>query len=66
MRILRIKVKPGARKDALEQLADGGWQAQRPGAAGRWQGNAAVIALVAATSVCARRKCRYAAARRAA
>ena len=23
MRILRIKVKPGARKDALEQLADG-------------------------------------------
>jgi uncharacterized protein (TIGR00251 family) len=48
MRILKIKVKPGARKDALEQLADGGWQASVRAPPVDGKANAAVIALVAA------------------
>jgi len=48
MRILKIKVKPGARKDALEQLVDGSWQASVRAPPVDGKANAAVIALVAA------------------
>jgi uncharacterized protein (TIGR00251 family) len=48
MPTLRIKVKPGARKDALVEQADGTWLAsvQAPPVDGK--ANAALIALVAA------------------
>lgn len=44
---LRLKVKPNARVDALEQLADGSWLAQVRAAPVDGKANAAVIALVA-------------------
>jgi uncharacterized protein len=47
MRILKVKVKPGARTDALEQLADGGWQASVRAQPVDGKANAALIALVA-------------------
>lgn len=47
MATLRLKVKPNARVDALEQLADGSWQAQVRAAPVDGKANAAVIALVA-------------------
>ena len=48
MRIRRIKGKPGARKDALEERGDGGWQASVRAPPVDGKANAAVIALVAA------------------
>lgn len=44
---LRLKVKPNARVDALEQLDDGSWLAQVRAAPVDGKANAAVIALVA-------------------
>lgn len=48
MRILKVKVKPGARMVGLSQVADGTWQAsvKEPPVDGK--ANAALIALVAA------------------
>lgn len=44
---LQLRVKPNARVDALEQLADGSWLAQVRAAPVDGKANAAVIALVA-------------------
>ena len=48
MKILKIKVKPGARTEALSQLADGSWQASVKAPPVDGKANAALIALVAA------------------
>ena len=47
MRILKVKVKPGAREEALTQLADGSWQANVKAPPVDGKANAALIALVA-------------------
>jgi len=48
MKILKVKVKPGARTEALDQLADGSWQASVKAPPVDGKANAALIALVAA------------------
>ncbi|HEU5136452.1 MAG TPA: DUF167 domain-containing protein [Steroidobacteraceae bacterium] len=47
MKTLRLKVKPGAREDALEELDDGSWVARVKAPPVDGKANAAVIALVA-------------------
>ena len=47
MRILKVKVKPGAREEALTQLADGSWQASVKAPPVDGKANAALIALLA-------------------
>jgi len=47
MRTLRLKVKPGAREDALEELDDGSWLARVKAPPVDGKANAAVIALLA-------------------
>lgn len=47
MRTLRLKVKPGAREDALEELDDGSWVARVKAPPVDGKANAAVIALLA-------------------
>jgi uncharacterized protein len=47
MRTLKIKVKPGAREEALRQLADGSWVAGVRAQPVDGKANAALIALVA-------------------
>ena len=47
MRTLRLKVKPGAREDALEELEDGSWVARVKAPPVDGKANAAVIALLA-------------------
>ena len=48
MKILKVKVKPGARAEALNQLADGSWQASVKAPPVDGKANVALIALVAA------------------
>jgi len=48
MPILNVKVKPGAREEALIQLADGSWLASVKAPPVDGKANAALIALVAA------------------
>lgn len=48
MRIVKVKVKPGARVEALTQLADGTWLASVKAPPVDGKANAALIALVAA------------------
>ena len=45
MKILKVKVKPGARTEALTQLADGSWQASVKAPPVDGKANAALIAL---------------------
>ena len=47
MRVLSIKVKPGARHSALTQQADGQWLAEVAAAAVDGKANDALLALVA-------------------
>jgi len=47
MRTLRLKVKPGAREDALEELDDGSWVARVKAPPVDGKANAAVVALLA-------------------
>jgi uncharacterized protein YggU (UPF0235/DUF167 family) len=47
MRTLQLKVKPGAREESLEELADGSWIARVKAQPVDGKANAAVIALVA-------------------
>jgi uncharacterized protein len=47
MRILKVKVKPGAREETLTQLADGSWLAAVKAPPVDGKANAALIALVA-------------------
>ena len=47
MRTLRLKVKPGSREDALEELDDGSWVARVKAPPVDGKANAAVIALLA-------------------
>lgn len=47
MRILKVKVKPGARQESFTQLADGSWQASVKAPPVDGKANAALIALVA-------------------
>jgi len=48
MRILMVKVKPGAREDAFSPLADGSWEARVKAPPVDGKANAAVIGLIAA------------------
>ena len=47
MKILKVKVKPGARSEALTQRADGSWQASVKAPPVDGKANAALVALVA-------------------
>ena len=47
MRILKVKVKPGAREEMLSQLEDGSWLAAVKAPPVDGKANAALIALVA-------------------
>jgi uncharacterized protein YggU (UPF0235/DUF167 family) len=47
MRVLSIKVKPGARRSALTQQADGGWLAEVAAPPVDGQANDALLCLVA-------------------
>ena len=46
MKILKVKVKPGARTEALTQLADGSWQASVKAPPVDGKANAALVALI--------------------
>lgn len=48
MRTVRVKVKPGAREEALTRLADGSWLASVKAPPVDGKANAALIALIAA------------------
>jgi uncharacterized protein (TIGR00251 family) len=48
MRVLKVKVKPGARVESFTPLADGGWLASVKSPPVDGKANAALIALVAA------------------
>lgn len=48
MQTIKVKVKPGAREEALLQLADGSWQASVKAPPVDGKANAALVALIAA------------------
>ena len=48
MQTIKVKVKPGAREEALLRLADGSWQASVKAPPVDGKANAALVALIAA------------------